>query len=44
MAKVYDCPECGWVTACYPNCPLLQEGDCPCYYGGSCPTDGKHIG
>jgi hypothetical protein len=21
-ACVYNCPECGWVTECYPNCPI----------------------
>lgn len=19
---LYDCPECGWVTECYPSCPI----------------------
>lgn len=22
IAKMYSCPECGWVTECYPNCPI----------------------
>lgn len=22
LSKVYRCPECGWVTECYPNCPI----------------------
>ena len=52
IAKMYDCPECGWVTECYPSCRinkevsnmLVNEEQCPCFYGGSCPTDYKHKG
>ena len=22
---VFDCPECGWVTKCYPNCPIKEK-------------------
>ena len=22
--SVYSCPECGWVTECYPNCPIKE--------------------
>lgn len=22
---IYDCPECGWVTECYPNCPIKEN-------------------
>jgi len=25
IAKMYQCPECGWVTECYPNCPIKEE-------------------
>jgi hypothetical protein len=25
IAKMYACPECGWVTECYPNCPIEKE-------------------
>ena len=25
IAKMYACPECGWVTECYPNCPIRKE-------------------
>jgi primosomal protein N' len=21
----YKCPECGWVSECYPNCPIYLE-------------------
>jgi hypothetical protein len=24
-AKVFMCPECGWVTECYPDCPVKAE-------------------
>ena len=24
-ACVYSCPECGWVTDCYPNCPITAQ-------------------
>lgn len=25
IAKMYNCPECGWVTECYPNCPIKEK-------------------
>ena len=25
LSKIYKCPECGWVTECYPNCPIYLE-------------------
>ena len=25
IAKMYQCPECGWVTVCYPNCPIIKS-------------------
>ncbi len=24
VPPTYDCPECGWVTECYPNCPIKE--------------------
>ena len=27
IAKMYQCPECGWVTECYPNCPIEKENE-----------------
>ena len=27
IAKMYQCPECGWVTECYPNCPIENKGE-----------------
>jgi hypothetical protein len=27
IAKMYQCPECGWVTKCYPNCPIENKGE-----------------
>ena len=23
-AKVFACPECGWVTECYQDCPIKE--------------------
>lgn len=39
MNKRYDINE-DWTV--YEITWLVNEEECPCFLGGSCPTDGKH--
>ena len=43
VMTLIKCPECGTVPQCYPNCPTEPTAEqCPCFYFGTCPTEGKH--